>query len=330
MSLHPFMVKPGKVIRSLFVALLLSVFFAASISVAHAQSFTFTLASQLSPPGVDPGGASIAILDLQPTGGFNSPVTLTCTVSTLNAQAVDLPTCPAPNPSPVTPPATPTITVSTVAGTSPGQYTITVTATSGSITQLLSLNLGVEPVTESYNISAIPTTATPNPVVAGSQATTTVTVTPNSGYSGTVTLACLSISPVVTPSPICSFNPPTVVAGSSTVPPTSILTITTSGPIPTTRLSSPRVFYAFWLAIPALALIGAGASRASRRRFLGIFLLTVVAGGLILLPSCGSNTTTDNNGVTPTNTYTFTLTGTDANGVTPSTTTPATVTAVVN
>jgi hypothetical protein len=192
----------------------------------------------------------------------------------------------------------------------------------------------VEPVTESYNLAATPTTATPNPVIAGGQATTTVTVTPSVGYSGSVTLACLSISPVVTPSPICSFNPPTVTVGSTTVQPTSILTITTSGPTPTTKLRAPRIFYALWLAIPGLILVSIGATgnlkRALKRKILGMLFLTTVACSLLLLPSCSSGRSTDNNGVTPNNTYTFTLTGADANGAAPSSTTLATVSATVN
>jgi hypothetical protein len=199
---------------------------------------------------------------------------------------------------------------------------------------VLPLTLGVEPITESYNLAATPTTATPNPVTAGGQATTTVTVSPSVGYTGSVTLACLSISPVVTPSPVCSFNPPTVTVGSTTIQPTSILTITTSGPTPITKLRGPRIFYALWLAIPGLALVSIGATgtlkRSLKRRILGLFLLSIMAGGLLLLPSCSSGRTTDNNGVTPTNTYTLTLTGADTNGAAPSSTTLATVSAVVN
>jgi hypothetical protein len=43
-----------------------------------------------------------------------------------------------------------------------------------------------------------------------------------------------------------------------------------------------------------------------------------VAGGLLLMPACGSTRTNSPNGeITPKNTYTFTLTGADQNGAAP-------------
>jgi len=43
----------------------------------------------------------------------------------------------------------------------------------------------------------------------------------------------------------------------------------------------------------------------------------MLSGALLLMPACGSSskTTTTPNGVTPANTYTFTVTGVDSNGV---------------
>ena len=75
-------------------------------------------------------------------------------------------------------------------------------------------------------------------------------------YSGQVTLACLSVSPIVTAAPYCSFDPPTVSISSNTGA-ISTLTITTFGTSSTTRLWNLRLFYAFWLAVPGLALVGA-------------------------------------------------------------------------
>src|SRR5258708_36294727 len=66
-SAQPFMVNPRQVVRPLVFALLLSVFSAASASVAHGQ-FTLTVSSPLSPSAVDPGGSPIAPLDLEPNG----------------------------------------------------------------------------------------------------------------------------------------------------------------------------------------------------------------------------------------------------------------------
>jgi hypothetical protein len=218
-----------------------------------------------------------------------------------------------------------------------------VTGVSGSYpSQSLTLNLNVVNEIGNYTLSVSPTTATPSPVPAGTIATTLVTVTPIANYTGTVTLACLSITPVVVAAPYCTF---TATSGSSSLPPgtvqvtggapaTATLTITTLGPVPTTTLRHRRIFYALWLLVPGLALVGLGATGARQKNALGALLLMVVAGGLLLMPACGSNVATNSphGEITPKNTYTFTLTGADQNGAAPSnaTSSPATVTLVVN
>jgi hypothetical protein len=69
-----------------------------------------------------------------------------------------------------------------------------------------------------------------------------------------------------------------------------------------------------------LALVGLGAAAGGTRsrKAWGLLALFVITGALFLMPACGSNTgtsTTTPNGVTPNNTYTFTLMGVDSNGV---------------
>jgi hypothetical protein len=314
------MVKSRQVVRAIFFALLLTIFSAASASLAYGQ-FTLSVFSPPSPPFVDPGQKSIAELDLEPNPSTD-PITLTCVVTTQIPQPVSLPTCDPSPTSPITPPAKPSLTIGTFATTSFGLYNIAVTGTSSTnSTQTITLTLNVVNVVEDYTLSVAPTTATPSSVHAGQQATTTVTVTPIANYSGNITLACLSISPAVAPSPVCSFNPPAVAVTSGGIPPTSILTITTTGPA-TGSLWGPRVFYALWLAVPGLALVGVGAGGVRRKNALGTLLLMAVACGLLLLPACNAtkSTTSSTSGVTPNNTYTFTLTGADQNGAAPANT----------
>jgi hypothetical protein len=341
-SSYPLMVKPRQVIRTLVFALLLSLLSAASVSAAHAQGFTLTIATGLSPSSVDPGGSSIATINIAATGSFNSSVsfdTVPCTVTPVPATGT-APQC-AVSPASATPPAQAFLTITTASDTQPGLYTITVTGVSGSLpSQSLTLTLNVVNETGNYTLSVSPTTATPSPVPAGSIATALVTVTPIGNYTGTVTLACLSITPIVVSAPYCTF---TATSGSNTLPPgtvqvtggtaaTATLTITTLGPVPTTLLRRQRIFYALWLLIPGLAFLGWGATGARRKHALGALLLMVIAGTLLLMPACGSNVATNspNGEITPKNTYTFTLTGADQNGAAPATTTPATVMLVVN
>lgn len=336
MSCNPFMVKPRQVIRGVLFGLLLPVVLAASVSLAYGQSFTLTTTA-LYPTSVDPSGSATATINLGATDGFDDPVALSCAV-TSGPVTTSEPVCTA-SPTSQVPPAKPALTITTTNGTTAGTYQFTLTGTSGSITQTATLYLGVADIAENYALSVLPTTATPGSVPPGQTATTTVTVSPLGTYSGhMITLSCLSVTPIVTAAPTCSFDPPTVmVTGSGVV--TSVLTITSYGAAATTTTTterrSRRIFYALGLLVPGLVLAGIGACGGRKRNLLGVLLLMAIA-GLLLMPGCnGTNltsqtTSTLNGAETPKNNYTFTLTGADENGAAPSTTSPTTVMMAVN
>jgi hypothetical protein len=328
-SSHPLMVNCRQVVRAIIFASLLSALSAASVSLAYGQ---FTLAvSQLRPaPGVDPGGSATATIDLEPVGNFANPVDLSCQV-TSGPATTSPPVC-TPSPESAIPPADgPSLTITTSSGTLAGTYQITVTGTSGTTTQTAILYLNVADLTQAYLLSVSPTTANPSPVPAGSSATATVTVTALGNYTGNVTLACLSITPIVTAAPYCSFDPATVSVANGVGQP-STLTISTFGAeVNATNPSHPLIFYGLWLAFPGLALAGVGANRSRRKKLMGIVLLVVLAAGLLLLPACGTTvgTTALNGRVTPNNTYEFTLTGADETGAAPSNLPPSPGVAIV-
>jgi trimeric autotransporter adhesin len=325
-SSHPLMVNSRRVVRAIVFASLLSVLFSASVSLAYGQ-FTLSVSQFTPATAVVPGGTATATIDLEASPGFSGLVSLTCSVT--SGPATGLPPAPQCSISPQSqiPPADgPALNITTTGGTTnatpAGTYQITVTGTSpGATTQTVLLFLNVSDLTEDYTLSVLPTTALPSPIPAGSSATTTVTITPIGSYTGSVTLACLSITPVVTAAPYCTFAPPSVSVTSSSGA-TSTLTINTFGLAPSTsKLWNPSLFYAFWLAVPGLALVGAGTGGRHKRKLIGMLILVAVIGGLLLLPACNSGTigrTARNGQVTPNNTYTFTLTATDANGAAPS------------
>ena len=326
------MVNPRRLARSVIFVLALAALSAASVSAAFGQ-FTIT-SNGLYPSAVDPGGSAIATLNLQPTpnSGFDSPVSLSCAVTPADADV----NCAVSPPTQIPPANGPSLTVTTV-GAAPGLYSILVTGTSGATVVTLSLDLTIVDVTQDYTLSALPTTASPSPISAGNVSTTTVTVSPIGSYSGNVTLACLSVSPVVAAAPYCSFTYPnglSYAVVSAGTPASALLTITTFGPTPTTKLRTPRMLYALWLVVPGFTLAGLGGAGNRRKRILGLFLLLAVGSSLLLMPSCGSSNNTNNptGQNTPNNSYVFTLTGADQNGTGPdnSTTSPATVSLVVN
>jgi hypothetical protein len=325
------MVNFRQVVRAIISASLLSVLSAASVSLAYGQ---FTMAASVLTPkaGVDPGGSATASIDLGPSTGFTDAVSLGCVV-TSDQSTSSLPACLV-SPDSAIPPAAPSLTITTTNTTASGNYQIVVTGTSGAQTQTVTLFLNVTNVTQDYLLSVSPTTAIPSPIPAGSSASTTVTVQPLGNYVGTVTLSCLSITPIVTAAPFCSFNPPSVTVGSG-LPPTSTLTINTFGSSSNIgKLSTPRIFYALWLAVPGLALVGVGARGSHKKKLIGMFFLMALAGSVLLIPAC--NTTTIgtkalNGQITPNNSYVLTVTAADANGAAPSnvTTDAATVTVAV-
>jgi hypothetical protein len=168
-------------------------------------------------------------------------------------------------------------------------------------------------------------TASPSTVTVGSSSTATIAVNPQLGYaeSGpeTIQLSC-SISPTITTSaaataPTCSLSPSSVqVTANETSPPTTTLSFTSAKPA-SAALELPRnFFYALWLPIPGLALIGVGfRSRTSRRKpLLGWLLLGLLLTGLIAVPGCVSYTHLGNVG-TPPGQYTVSITGVDSNGL---------------
>ncbi|MCU1300269.1 MAG: hypothetical protein JWQ87_553 [Candidatus Sulfotelmatobacter sp.] len=335
-TFHRIRFNPRLLVRALVFAFWLWMISAASLSLAYGQSFGLSIPLGLNRPAVDPGGSALATIDLTTTGGFSSLVSLSCAV-TSGPVTTSPPVCTV-SPATQVPPADgPSLTITTTDTTAVGLYNFIVTGTSGSITQTATLNLTVQPLSQDYTLSVSPTTATPNPVAAGSAATATVTISPIGSYSGhQITLSCLSVSPVVTLAPVCSFQPtsgsgPGPVQVTSGIPATATLTITTSGPTPVTKLGSRGIFYALWLVLPGLALITLGAKGIRRKTAMGALCLTLVAGGLIFMPACGSSGTSIGT-VTPSKTYVFTLTGADENGAAPSNTTTnqATVSVIVN
>jgi hypothetical protein len=329
--------------RFLFLALL------ASPLMAFGQDFTM-MVTEPYPSAVDAGQDSKSYINLGAVNGFTGDVSLSCTVSPLVANG---PTCTPP--ATATPPQQVAMSI-TVGDLAPALfYTLTVTGTgpAPSTTKTTNINLTVLSINPDYTL-AVTTTIFPTSVQPGFTAVATITVSPINGYSGTVTLSCSSITPLATPAPSCSFNPPAVgpQPGGLQPPYTSILTITTTGntpppPTPASLLGglngisgswphgpNSLGFSSLWLAFPGLGLIALALATSGRRRrrvcVLAILLASLAS--VLLLPACSSNNSnTGLNGSTPKNTYVFTLTGADTQGFAPSNeVTPATVSLTVN
>jgi hypothetical protein len=314
--------KPRKV-RHLFGVIGLLVAVLTLAASAAGQNFAIQMAPFPSPAAVDPGGTSSADITVSPLNGFNGTVDLSCQVTPQQPPPATTPVCVV-SPASVAPLAHATATVTTQGSTPAGQYAFTITGTiSGTSTSLSAAPqyLTVLAVTPDFTIT-VAEAVQPNSVHAGSYGRGTVSINPLYGYSGSVVLSCASVTPLVTLPPECSFNPnpvPVTAAGAAT----SKISISTIGPTQS-ALAHPRPFYAFCLPLPLLALAGVLSGKRSRRAWC-LLVVLVVAGTMLLMPACGSGTTTvtpsnPDGKITPNNTYTFTLMGVDANGVSSSNT----------
>jgi len=200
------------------------------------------------------------------------------------------------------------LSITTTAATPIGSYPITVTGTSGSLTNPATVTLTVIAGGGSFSLS------TPSPaaatVAAGNSATFTTTVTPTGSFGGTVTLSCV-IATSASPAPVCSSAYVTV----NGTPVQTTLTVTTTAPR-TSRAPSSRIFYALLLPLGGVTLLGAsGVSR--RKKVLSLLLMFLAASGLLFLTACGGSSSSSappgggsTTGGTPAGTYTVTVTGT--------------------
>jgi hypothetical protein len=297
-----------------------------STTMARAQGTTeFTLsAATLSPQAVVPGGTSATSITIGSVNGFTGTVNLGCTVSATQ-MVTDAPVCTV-SPSSVTPPATATATITSQSKTTTIGYDVTITGTGPTTTYTTPpLGLTVLAVTPQFTI-AIQTAMSPSSVPAGNAAQGVISVTPVNGYStppgGGITLYCSSVTPLVTIPPTCLFayannkNLPLVDSPGSVT-----LTIKTAGTTVIGAAPHPRSFYALWLSIPGLGLVGVGTAVGGKRsaKALAVLSILLVCGCLLLLPACvnqlSNGTVGTPNGITPANTYTFTIVGVDSDGV---------------
>jgi hypothetical protein len=155
---------------------------------------------------------------------------------------------------------------------------------------------------------------TPAAVNPGTSGTSTVTLTALNAFSQQVTLAC-SVSGGGSPAPSCSAasafstNPVTPANPGAT----STLTITTTGAAASLYRKS-TIYYAMWLPIVGMSLIGMRFSTTGSRKnkLLGFLLLGIVMAMLFFLPACGGSSGGPKGcpGCTPAGNYKVTVTGT--------------------
>ena len=172
-----------------------------------------------------------------------------------------------------------------------------------------------QPVVHVTDFNVTPVVLTPT-VNAGDTAHIQVKFcpTPQSmpyGYNGTITPSATE-NPSMVLSPAASFNPTTVTLAGTSCGVTLLSLPTVARPVTSSRVGQRlNWFYALWLPVGGLSLVGLGIGAGRKRRWLMGALLVLIASIILLQPGCGSaSSSTPVNTGTAAGAYTVTITGT--------------------
>jgi subtilase family serine protease len=193
-------------------------------SAAGSSSFMISNSGNITVDGGATTG-NTSTITITPVGGFTGPVALSCAVTPTTGTPA---TCSIPSSVSIagTSAVTATLTLNTTLATTGGSYTVTVTGTSGSIAPTSVVTATVTSpgltLTNSGSISI-------GSLGATTGNTSTITVTPSNGLTGTVALACsATATPTGASTPATCTVAPTSVAISGTTAQTATLTINTT------------------------------------------------------------------------------------------------------
>lgn len=179
----------------------------------------YTLSASPTSVTVTQGGSGTSTITVNPTGGFTGSVTLSASGLPSGVTASF-------GTNPTTGSSVVTFTASSTATT--GTSSVTITGTSGTLSHTTSVSLTVNAVaTPDFSLSASPSSVS---VTQGGNGSSTVTVTPTGGFTGSVTLSNSALPSGVTASfgtnPTTSTSVLTFTASSTATTGTSTITIT--------------------------------------------------------------------------------------------------------
>jgi hypothetical protein len=218
-----------------------------------------------------------------------------------------MPTCTASQPPVISASqaVTATATIATQASTTPGNYVMNVTGTSGTLTQSITIAIAINapPANPQFSLSGTAITI----ASGGGTGTSTITILPSGGFTGQVSLTCaVTNSPAQAfDVPTCKVTQPPAISGSESA--TAMLTVNTVGATNSTAHSS-------------LLSFGGGTTLAAlfifclprRRRTWGTLLGLLVCFGLIAATTACSNvpqTLNSQSSGTTAGDYSITVTG---------------------
>jgi regulation of enolase protein 1 (concanavalin A-like superfamily) len=178
---------------------------------------SFSLSASPASLAITQGTSGTSTITVTPLNGFSGSVTL-------SARGLPSGVTASFGTNPATSTSTLMLTANTV--TAIGTTTVTIQGTSGSVTNSATMTLTVNPA-GNYTLSASPASLS---IVQGSKGTSTVTVTPQSGFNGSVSLSASGLPSGVTASfgtnPTTTTSVLTLTVSSTAVTGTATLTVT--------------------------------------------------------------------------------------------------------
>jgi trimeric autotransporter adhesin len=166
-----------------------------------------------------------------PSNGFAGVINLSCSVTASPANASSPITCSVPSTVNITGTgaATATLTVSSTASTSGGDYTVTIAGTDAATGHITSSTTTQVTVTGAAGIALTNSGAISFVAGATSGNVSTITVTPSGGFTGAVALSCaVTSAPAAAVDPVTCALQPSSVSISGTPAVTSLLTVSST------------------------------------------------------------------------------------------------------
>jgi hypothetical protein len=262
-------------------------------------------------PSSTPGGQVSATLTFTSIAFYSGQVSASCDASALSGAQ-----CSLSPPSPITigsgAVVAATATINVPNNAAPGTYNININTqdVTGAPSNLLTMVLTVF---QDFTLGSL-TPSTTQTITAGQSASYNFNVLPvGSSFTNAVNLSC-SGAPTIS---LCAFTPNPATPGNNVTGVGVVLKISTTHSSASLSAPGTTLFYALWLALPGLALLGTRRRRRKRAKLslaaslLGLFLLA------LLVPSCGGGSNGGGGGGgggqqqgTLPGTYTITVTGT--------------------
>jgi Chitobiase/beta-hexosaminidase C-terminal domain/Legume lectin domain len=284
----------------------------AAYTIQASTSPTFTLSATAAADVVQ-GSSTTANITITPANGFTGMVALTCAISSSPSGGTDLPTCSVSQPAAISGSGSVTsaLTINTESGTTAGNYAVTVTGTSGSVVETASIPFTVKIPSPAPGFALSGTAVSISS--PGTTATSTISVTPSNGFTGSVALTCaVTSSPTgaIDP-PGCSVTQPASIAGTAAV--TATLTVTTTAASTAALHNRLRGFFGFGGGgvLAAFLFFCVPFRRRKWQSLFGLLIFFAIAAAAI---GCGGGNTGGGGGSggsgTSAGSYTVTVTGT--------------------